>query len=564
MKIPFQISSPLACLRRVVGLACLLGSLCTQQAYAQPTLTANPRPDLAASNTSAIGVQNTGADHVPLAGKTLRVMCWDGAQPGLGWSFGNGVAAANAGTVPLQGAALGKVQDPDIVADPGEFGARTANRPTTDVLVTYLLNGYAVYEVWEYDINNNVMQPVVAPTGLASALSVYGEDAGPNVDVDGNGRAVITWSQDYNIWARAYDMPTRTASSQNALIASDNIGGRGFGHPDVAVNHLGGGHGGTVSFIYVQTNRQNNAQWLRMRQVPYLDVEYGVQFYNDGIDVLPNNPGGQYEFPRIAAPNNDVVFGSSDFEAVVADGSNRTVLGLNIYRNNAFVSPANLPVVSILSDAQHLGDYALGIRPVVAYCFDSIEVAWTLVDDQLPRLFNGTQEIIQMPLNNSGRPSTILTIINQHVRGNQAIPSLAGRFSSFLATNAASSQTQRALYCFYDELQQEVFYKSLDYYNASMRTAATSSTAPQPIAAYPNPFQEETTLTLSLADDETVQSLEVYDPMGQPVRGLKLPLAEGKGAQQVRWEAASLKPGIYQVRMHTSTGKTYNYRVQHD
>jgi hypothetical protein len=519
---------------------------------------------------SARRVENTGNEHVPLDGQTLRVMCWDGDQPQIGWSFSPDALPGQLGHVALLGNQFGTVTDPDIVADPGNFGDRGGS--TTDVLVAYMLDGAVCCEVQRYNAATNQMVPLMRRPMVLATPSEKGSN--PNVDVDGEGHAVVTWSQDMAggggekaIYVQTYHMPTQTFYPRVEV-----AGERGYDctQPDVAIYHK---QEQIISVIYIVTDSQGE-QTVRVTQVGRLNIEgWPTLQYNfgAGVDVLPGWRG-RYDAPRIAAPVNWPNFEQSDFQAVVMETTTNQIVGLNMSNYTGMLTPTNPPTYPTVQSLNHAGGMdgtTLCSKPVVSFCADAIEVAWTMEDVRQVR--NGDQEVVHTFLNwygtpaNMPPPNTWYSIVNQQERGNQRVPSVAGRYAGMLSPRASSSVTNKAFYCFVDENSSDILFKSSLYFAQYLRTAATPAPkVTQPLAAYPNPFQEQTTLTLTLAKGETVQSLQVVDAQGQPVRGLKLPPTGATGDQQVHWNAAGLKPGLYLVQLRTSTGALHTYRVQHE
>ena len=567
--------SPSPFWRRLTGTALLLGSLSAGPAALAQVFQPAVTSDFGIG--TSIDMHNTGAEHVPLAGQTLRVMCSDGDAPQVYWSFSPDETPGNIGKKGLLSSGSKVAYDPDVVADPGGFGARGGT--TTDILVVYMLNDAVCCEILQYDASTNTatnVQPNNFPANIPASLTgpvilapASARGSNPNVDVDGNGHAVITWSQDAakgsgkSIYVQTYDMPSRSFYTSCEIAGEP---GYDCTQPDVSITHT---HESIISLIYLAS--QNGQQTVRMTQVGRYSIELYPQLNHNngiGVDVLPGI-SGSFEAPRIAAQpyNRDYVdnqLNDYNFEAVVAETSTNTIYGLNA--SNATGSPllyGPLPTVTMLNSAGNLANRATCSEPVVTYCGDVINVAWTMKDDYGYTVRNGTQEIVRVLLDYNGNPmNQDYSIVNMREKNDQLTPSVAGRYAAQLAPGA--NATSKTLYCWqYSAVSGDLLFKSSNAGAPNLRTAS-SATTQQPIVAYPNPFQDETTFTLSLADKEAVQSLEVYDPMGQPVRSLKMPRAEDRGAQQVSWNAAGLKPGLYQVRVRTSAGNTYTYRVQHD
>jgi hypothetical protein len=550
-----------------VLLGCLGG---TFSAQAQWNWISASNPDFPVAASQAVQVENTGLDHVPLDGKTLRVACWDGLKPGLGWSFSPDENPGATGQVLLQGVLQGgTATDPDIVADPADLGA--IQMPVTGVLVTYVLNGRIVYEAYKYDVATNMVYPAYSqPQVIASGGS------NPNVDINGRGQAVITWERGGAIFAMVYDLRTFTPYTPCLVAKYSNYL---LSQPDVATG-VEQGNNINTSFIFLG-NDPNTAPVNRvfMVQVPSFalkttpSVNTGV-----GTDVLPGVTG-IFDAPRIAA-GFEQVFTPTSFEAVVAELHDNNIYGLNTYNTTAPVSPGLLPTATILNQFGGLNLSGVGCyRPVVTYAADNIVVSWTADDSQSrfgspnpnPTL-NYNQEAAQTTLNwigqphNSNPPNAHYSIVNFDQKKNQAVPSVAARFATFLHPNAASSVSNRCSYAFFDEPQQEILIKSSDYANTSLRPLATRGEQLQPaLSAYPNPFRQQTTLQLNLAAGETVQSLAVYGPTGQLVRQQAFDKAVGQpGTQQVQWDDTGLSSGLYLVRLRTSSGVLHSYRLQHE
>jgi hypothetical protein len=562
--------------RRLAGTTLLLSSLgAAPTATAQLTFYPATTPDR--HNASSPNISNTGADHIPLAGNTLRVTCWDGQNPQVGWSYGpgNGAPELGEGHTTLLGSRQGTIIDPDIVADAGNFG--TNGNRQTDVFIAYELNGGIYYEMMRFDARTRTLTNV----GRVPTLLVPASEGGsnPNVDIDGQGHVALTWSQwdpthTYQaIYLRTLDLNTGTFSDPCEV-----AGEPGFtcSLPDVALYHTGEQ---LISLVFLATDPGGN-QSVRMTQISRIIVEnyaqYGTNFYGAGIEVLPG-VFGSFGSPRIATPTYSDWYTTQnatngDFQVVVAEAGSNQIYGLNRVNSRGNMlpyQPSTLPTVQVLNSAGGLSAVAECRQPVVTYCADIIEVAWTLSDTRPPFVRNGNQEVVATLLTVDGTPQNTggwYSIVNENEFSDQNTPSLAGRFAANLPAGApASSNTNEVFYCFSDPMNWQIGYKSSAAGNISLRTAATPAPKmAQPLSAYPNPFQEQTTLTLTLAKGETVQSMQVVDAQGQPVRGLKLPKAGATGDQQVRWNAAGLKPGLYLVQLRTSTGALHTYRVQHE
>lgn len=571
---PFSLGASLR--RALTGAAVLLGSLAAAPAaQAQWTWVNAQNPDYSAAFGSASQVENTGNDYVAVDRQFLRVMCWDGAKPGLGWSLS---PDKNPGAVNMQlllGAG-GTVSDPDVVADPGRFG--TAYAPTTNVLVVYLLNGDLVYEVQRYDAASNTMNPVYSFPQLL--VPSRGGASNPNVDVDGNGQAVITWAQRGSIYGMVYDLPTLTAYAP-CLVAQRR--GIDLVQPDVATS-AERGRAINTSFIYLANDPFTGLNSVRMVQVSSADLKASASVNTGvGTDVLPNVPSGRsfYDAPRIAA-GYDGHFTPTDFEAVVGDLHDNFIYGLNAFNSTGPVSPSSLPTVQTLNTFGNLHwDGPQCRRPVVSLCGDAFAISWMVDDSQI---YNGTpnpnptlnrsQEIALsytnwagIPVNNPG-PYAHYSIVNYDQRGSQTAPSVAGRYSSFFDTNVYPNMRSSACYTFFDDSQQDVLFKSGDSYATAVRSTGPNkdktpavTAGPTAMSAYPNPFRDRTTLSLHLAVGETIQALAVYSPTGQLVRQQLLPAPD---AQQVQWDATGLSAGLYLVRLRTSAGATHTYRLQHE
>ncbi|NBC17989.1 MAG: T9SS type A sorting domain-containing protein [Bacteroidetes bacterium] len=91
--------------------------------------------------------------------------------------------------------------------------------------------------------------------------------------------------------------------------------------------------------------------------------------------------------------------------------------------------------------------------------------------------------------------------------------------------------------------------------------AATITAGEEPVAlpaqatlaaAYPNPFQGQTTLSYTLAQGGPVR-LVVYDVLGREVAVL-VDEVRPAGTQQVRWDAAGVASGVYVARLETGDG----------
>jgi hypothetical protein len=516
------------------------------------------------------GAANTGCEvaYYGTGNTLLKAFVWDDANGSyLGWD-----KAGTKGAVPLLGVGA---QDPDVVVDPG-----TTSGGTGKILVTYVINGNIFFEVRQLNGAGSAFTTIKASTQVNTAGS--GTCANPNVDVDNDGEALIVWEQGGIIYARSFDLTNSTSATTLRAVyrVSANQPGFTFSQPDVSINrNTNNGSASTLivpSFVFVATNTATLAQSIRLYQPAIASVRSGS---SPGANTVIYTGSASLETPRISATHNYSAFGSYGYEVVLTDidPAGNKIVGLNNSSASSAVSSTNLPTVTVLNNAGNGISplYALAAceRPVVTYAGDAILVAWTLLDGgSVPPTRNGDKEVLQVRLNyingavqnynqNNGDG---YAIVNKSEVGDQYLPSVAGRLTSF--TRGIYSNND-ALYAFFDENASQILHKSSAYQNVNLRpaagnsapaTAGTSNAAIKAgafgtsrLEAYPNPFHGTAALNLGLREGEQVRSLSVYNTTGQLVSTLEPAQA---GPTIIDAAAAGLKPGLYVLRLTTTLG----------
>jgi hypothetical protein len=528
--------------------------------------------------TGATGVSNTGCE-VAYYGidVLLRAFTWDtGSGAYLGWVLGS-----NKGSAPLLGTGA---EDPDVVVDPGSTS--NGGKGSGKMLVTYLRNGSVYYEVRQVNGAGTTLTTIKGSTIVNTAGA--GLCSNPNVDVNNDGEALIVWEQSGAIYARTFALAASTSSTNLGSVyrVTSAQANYSFSQPDVAINrNTNNGSTAVVpSFVYVATDLTTGTQTLRMSQPAMTNVRAGSGSGLAGTNVYVGS--GALETPRIAAAVNYAGMGSYGYEVVLTDldGAGNKIIGLNNSSSSSAVSVANLPAASVLNIN---GDgttplYALATceRPVVTYNGDAILVAWTLLDGgSVPPTFQGNKDVIKVNL--SYMKGDVIgngySVVDKSTTGDQYVPSIAGRLTSF---TLGGTNLSEALYAFFDENVGDVLWKSSYYFNTNLRPTATTAapkgkgtgtaqlTAPatrgtERLEAYPNPFHGTATFNLGLREGEHVRSLEVYSTTGQRVSTVALPTEQSAPTVSFDAVAAGLTPGLYLVRLTTDQG-TQNLRLHYE
>ncbi len=492
-------------------------------------------PDFSIQNTG--NVQNTGNDIAEYSmnlNQDMKVMVWDGDNPGFYWSLEGTGGVINSGIMPIDTCSGGNIAvfNPDVVLSEGGAVA----------LIVWEDNGN-IY-VCSKEFVNNQFQHKYGPFS-------FGPGINPNVDAAHRYkdiRCVVTWEFNNEIFAKACNIEGLDTSS--TLIIKPSTGDPRYKKPDVAL-YLYEGQTDTftvVSFAYA--GEKPNGNWLF--QVVQYYIDSLIDPTKGHLDTLkyPNripSPGPfQYiltvGYPRIAAPALpqdtfdfsmvvDVHYLDEDWNQIRGIW-NFTAFNNNLFRHfydtciNAYLPPPTFPTT-------HYVNY----KPVITYCGDNIHVAWEYFD-QPGEIWQDHWHIIKLSLDLDGTPTDDYSVVNYNLTSNYQKPSIAGRFSYFTHN----------LYTFYDMYAGEVNYKSSYCSNQYLRMSK-----PEPeFVFYPNPANSM--VFCKIPRDDAPVSISLYDINGRLLKTIPYPVNE------ISLDLSDLCSGIYLVRVELPNN-TKSFRI---
>ncbi len=486
-------------------------------------------PDFNIQNTA--NVQNTGNDIAEYSmnlNQDMKVMVWDGDNPGFYWSLEGTGGVINSGIMPIDTclAFNYSVFNPDVVLSEGGAVALIVWERNDSIFVC------------SKEFVNNQFQHKYGP--FFYGLGIY-----PNVDAAHRYkdiRCVVTWENNNEILAKACNIEGVDTSS--TLVIKPSTGDPCYKRPDVAL-YLYEGQTDTftvVSFAYA--GEKPNGNWLFQVVQYYIDSLIDpTKGYLDTLkypDRTPNPGAFQYtmtvRYPRIAAPA--LPQDTFDFSMVVDIFRFHDEIGEYVYEIWNFTSYSNnlythfsdecinKPLLPLLTLPSFATTPYENFKPVITYCGDNIHVAWEYFD-QPGYIFQDRWHIIKLPLSLDGTPTDDYSVVNYHLNENFRIPSIAGRFSYF----------DHNLYTFYNIDTEEINYKSSYCANQYLRKPKP---APE-FVFYPNPTNGK--VFCKIPGDVSPISISLYDIKGRPLKTIPDP------ANEISLELSDLPSGIYLVKV---------------
>jgi len=454
--------------------------------------------------SSQINVQNTGNYSVEYESENFHAMVWDGDSPGLAWYNTNG----DQGNMALDGTIFGQIEDPDIAL----FAMQNNNGDNVVyAFIIYLINGNVYYEDWEYN------QGVWTINQIATQITFIGNCSTPNTDVDDNNLAAV-WQEGFDIKLFQSNMGV----PQNYTISTLHSGNAldYYQTPDIGVID----------------NRYNIVYIFNSQNYTALHVDYFIYGAISNTDIYPllaSGSASQFGNPRIAVPNHVITSGSIsyhfNYQAVVRKSSTdgNEILGFNRYIITK-TGPTQLNLT--------LTDYG-NFEPVVTYTNqNNLIAAWIYDNVFLPSdgggiiVPTGGREVLQTKLNiNGGAPinPTVYFVVNYQYARNCYGTSVSGRFAKW----------DRVLYTAYDDISQEVFYKTSPYAGSNIRIGRSIV---QPII-YPNPASEK--LYINIPDFDNTCSIKLYDVNGRLILSKSISYASSI------LDVSELNTGVYYLRI---------------
>lgn len=513
-----------------------------------------------ASMNPSFGVQNTGNDVHSCDGcpaGELQVMVWDGGNASMSWDNGNGIQEtllANPGAV-----------DPDVVA-----GTLNGN---LFAMVVYEFAGEVYFENYEYNPFGNTFSLLTGPTQL-SFVSPPGAPASvashPNIGyvesslgMDGQLPAVaVTWQENGRIAGKAGFiapaspitfpglMPNNTFFTYSHPVANT----AGHSKPDVAGFHQDGWDY-MWNFTYLKDNSAGTHD-LVVNQFTVNDLLGWSTPPSLTINTFEPRAGFTYDNPRIACEGNpgggDYISFFEHWEIAVE------------YREN---TPGGLQYIHGINGNRHYdgaGNYYLAefdltpcnlnncrnYKPVVDYQYQSgrIVIAWEHNSNLCGLTPTQDEEIIAVTTDLDGFATLDeYSIVNSNVNDVMTRPSIAGRYAS---------NSQQMLYTFFDDNNQQMFYKaSANFPSVRLAVAADEIASIEDqnaemssISAYPNPTAGH--LTLEGLEEGTV-SISVFNLLGEEVLRIN-----DQVANRYEININSLPQGVYSVRIEQADRHT--------
>ena len=487
-----------------------------QSAQAQFCLPATGETPLAGQTIA----QNTGNDISNASGDPFEVMCWDDPanQASFGWDYGFG---AQTGTQALLGNFLGPVEDPDIVLD-----------PTGDAIISvvYRVNTGGLwriyYEEHRYDIGTNSWVVVTPPTNVDNG---FGTDcSNPNIDMQYHlKRTVITWEEANRIWGRAGVLAGGFSAS--SLYVSSCTGTDGE-QPDVAISE------NDIIYTFIGDNGTRLWAWPST----YAATFAGGAAACTGVLLRSTVwPGEEFFGPRVA-----MIAGGPFGEVVVhyTDGAHNFIYGYNS-QTGYTETQINLvcPPISMV-------DYG-NMHPAVSWSDDEIIVVWDHDDGWNgtgPVHLGGEREVVANQLDQFGNVINCfcVSVVNTTFNpgdGTQRNPSVAGRYNWIY---------QDMHYFWVNDGWGSVDYKRSNYANINLKEDVAEVQAVEAdVTVFPNPFNENATISVVLEEGETAQTLQVLDMTGKIVGAYNVNgMTEGTYNFQLSEISNSLTSGVYLVR----------------
>ena len=536
-------------MKRLLLIFCFFAILqfVNSQSYELFNLSTNSDPSIWAGSEI---VSNTGCDRRDFQGQgDMDVVVWDRVNSNnvpqnamFGWKF-----QSYGGTFGLNG---GAITDPDIVLGIYENEMYA--------FVTYINgNGYAAYEVWYYDLQNNSWVNTTTSTAMSSGSGCLK----PNVDVNINGQIVVVWDQNAEIKART-GIITGSMSANISTICNQNTNSV----PDVAIHTIGASS--VVIFTYI--NEDATYYNLRTQTESYSNVAQGtpsLNALNAKRAVIAN--AETFGSPRIAAPPcNNTYFSLGDYTIVVAFNTSNAY---EIYGYNVFQGSVNTLVINDQDpDIYFYPQYDIGTlkfenssEPVVSYCQQDNEiiVLWTYSNsaskysgpgvpvtafDIMRRRLNPDLSHINFP---SSPYLPFYSLVNNTLSYIQYRPSVAQRHAQ---------QTDRANYVFVtyrwnvSGTNTDIIMKDSQTNNYNLRKGKTDPNSESygidtKVLMYPNPAMDNF-LIFEFEEKDSYANVVIFDVTGRIVyKTLVL------GTTRISLE--NLNQGMYIVEITTDREK---------
>ncbi|HKR05773.1 MAG TPA: T9SS type A sorting domain-containing protein [Bacteroidia bacterium] len=552
------------------------------------------------TNTITSGVQNTGTACIFEGASTnrMRVWVWDGTLASLGWDHANATTVGNCPFTSIT-AISSTLHDPDVVVQNynGNIYAMVVGEVVSGAHIRQIFWGSYLWTGTAFPANPNV-------SGFCGATN--DTTANPNIDVNIDGKVVITWHKIYHsqvtITVGSPFSTTNTVSVQRGDIYSlygniDGTSGTCLNHivansliqgdlvsqitnsshilemnlyPDVCLSDSE-----VVTFTWFQQWFDPNSFSIKSeviaKQSGYCkvpDTLNTLNYYN--LSFNGNPVYGQR--PRIACPHVLTTAAKADFQVVIGGSTELCTCPvtcdsriLNWSKHNGSINTA---VPFILNNIIYSLQPYYNSDPVVTYRDTSTNeyvVAWTAGDATCGNqgtLGGVDQDIIASTFLNGVNLFNLFSFVNEgtcagNLNGDQKISSIDGRFLKNPSSSSAAVQ-----YEFYDANKDFIGYKvatNRPGNGLSLREIdpdpGIAEDASESFNAQPNPFSNEILFNINVSTKNSFK-IEVINSSGSLIKMIEL----NAGSKSHVWKTKDVKPGLYVARL-IMPDKTYITRI---
>ena len=569
-------------------------------------------------SSTAHNVENTGADYWEIyKGPRLRVACWDGDEPGIGWYLSDTFDPSFvplSGQLPIQGAGVGQDIGGHVVGTVGEIrDPDVAVRASEDgwlIALTFLqrIDGQLVALHTIYRLRFKPM-PVFAPvtdpaapaTRYPQLVGLYKACTSPNVDIGQAGTAVFVFESTNQIYARVRPLVTLADALPTYVphpVHPVDIGAPGtcfadetqvlVSEPDVAVGEPTGA--GTVApkahIVYVR--RSNDTQFgggfdrviVSSEDLTQLTQPTTTATCADQVPVYTawNDPDNLGFKPKVYSPRIAPIY---DLQQPAFSVGGYMVAMRQVW-TSFFTTNQRTTILSYSNTGSNTGlhevtgrgpltvDQCRNTQPAVATYDQNGCVDWTHRNTSLSTCFaTGVtgEEVIGQPVELDGtiplaNPNAFPRL-NDNEPADQNTPSASGGHSS-----ATTKSDVNILHVWVDERDRTIRWREAASGAQAYRQGrgGEPAAAEVPTTAYvvPNPADAGSAVRLHLSANEELVSLVVVDVLSgyaaQPMpaeRVRAVSLATEAGEVDVPLQAllpADARPGLYAVRVQTTRG----------
>ena len=458
---------------------------------------ANPEQNMVASSS----INNTGCDIQPFAsGGNMGVAVCDGATPSFSWVNKANNISGSASIAGVSGG--GAITDPDVVLTQGY------SNPTA--IIVYVQNNNIYYETWQWNGSvffNNQSATLLSVANWKGVTCSY-----PNIDMgysNSNNTTYIaaTWIQASFITNSSTVIGCAGYFNGTNFVFGPTIGissGANAYQPDVCISGVNNGtlNINYITFTYIQGSPTGTHSLCSIGET-YSSLIAGTAPNNPTTLMTVSYPT-TLSRPRIAANYINYQAYQKDCEIVAEyqSAGNYSIIGFNTYMG------VQSPMVDITPSPDIRGSYN-GL-PAVSFSADCIAVTWTSAS-VTPS--NTPNDILSRRLSVSGNVfnpySTFYSVVNNTLSNNQAISSIASKYSNTNSRNWLYVWVQRALQ-----------YKITPYNTPNLKLANINNaenTENTETRFYPIPASNNLNLDLGNDNSWIGSTAEIIDIEGQIV-----------------------------------------------